>query len=143
MQISLFYLRKKYFYGFYYEKRKEYFMQQNLSINPVNTSFRANLDGRFLDAADGYYKQLKSPVKYKQFCSAVRRFAEIPNTDNITITYKKIFKDGKPSHALYAIEEGKESPVVLTVKDHFRKLLEKFSYMNEYEFKTKMGIIKK
>ena len=116
-------------------------MNTNLSIQPYNSNFKANLSPKFLDAADGYFKNAKQAGKYKQFCSAVRRFIEIPNTDNITIEYKKMYKDGNLSHALCANDGTKE--VVLTAKDQFRKMLEKFSYMNEHEFKTKMGILKK
>lgn len=116
-----------------------------MQITPVayNTqNFTANFDGRFLDAADAFYKKNNVPSKYKQFCSAVRRFAEVPNSDSITISYKKEFTKGQPVHTLYASESGK-SPVILTQKDQFRKLLEKFSYMNEYEFKLKTGLISK
>lgn len=111
--------------------------------NTINTqiSFRANIDSKFLDAADGFLK--KQPQKqYQQFQSAVRRFIEIPNSDNLTITYKKGFENGLPVHSLYANEAGKE-PILLTAKDQFRKLIQKFSYMNEYEFKIKTGLIKK
>ena len=105
-------------------------------------NFTAKFDGHFLDAADAFYKKNNVPSKYKQFCSAVRRFAEVPNSDSITISYKKEFTKGQPVHSLYASEPDK-SPVILTKKDQFRKLLEKFSYMNEYEFKLKTGLISK
>lgn len=111
--------------------------------NTINTqiSFKAGFDPKFLDAADGFLK--RQPEKqYKQFQSAVRRFVEIPNSDHLTITYKKGFENGTPIHILYANEAGKE-PILLTAKDQFRKLVQKFSYMNEYEFKIKTGLIKK
>lgn len=111
----------------------------NNTINP-QISFKANIDGKFLDAADGFLKN-QPRSQYKQFCSAVRRFSEIPNSDNLTIRYKKEYKNGYLSHALYAEEVGKPS-ILLTVKDQFRKLIQKFSYMNEYEFKVKTGLIK-
>ncbi len=112
----------------------------NNTIN-AQVSFKANIDSRFLDAADAFL-QKQSTKQYKQFNSAVRRFIEIPNSDHLTITYKKGFEKGLPVHSLYANEIGKQ-PILLTTKDHFRKLIQKFSYMNEYEFKVKTGLIKK
>ena len=116
---------------------------QNLTVNTNATSFRAHIDSKFLYAANAFYRENRSPAKYSQFRSAIRRFREIANSDSLTISYKKGFKDGKPSHLLYAKEEGKQQDILLAQKDQFRKLLEKFSYMNEYEFKIKTGLIKK
>lgn len=112
----------------------------NNSINS-QTSFKASIDSTFLNAADAFL-QKQSSKNYKQFNSAVRRFVEIPNSDHLTISYQKGFKEGKPTHSLFATEEGKK-PILLTEKDMFRKLIQKFSYMNEYEFKVKTGLIKK
>ena len=112
-----------------------------MNINQTQQpAFKANIDGRFLDAANGYLKN-KPQGQYKQFCSAVRRFVEVPNSDHITISYKKGFENGAPTHALYANQEGKD-PILLTKKDQFRKLIQKFSFMNEFEFKTKTGLLK-
>lgn len=112
----------------------------NNTIN-AQTSFKANIDSKFLNAADAFLQ--KQPAKnYKQFNSAVRRFIEIPNSDHLTITYKKGLENGLPVHSLYANEAGKES-ILLTAIDQFRKLIQKFSYMNEYEFKVKTDLIKK
>ena len=118
-------------------------MQYNNTIMPSNSAvaFKASFDAKFLNAADAYYQKMNSPAKYKQFCSAVRRFVEVPNSDHITIRYNRGYANGKPSHMLYASENGKD--VLLTAKDQFRKLLDKFSYMNEYEFKLKTGLTKK
>lgn len=113
----------------------------NNTISHQQPCFRANVDSKFLDAADGYL-QKQSPKQYKQFCSAVRRFVEIPNSNHLTIEYKKEFINNTVSHSLYATEAGK-TPILLTVKDQFRKLIQKFSFMNEYEFKIKTGLIKK
>ncbi|MGN0031034.1 MAG: hypothetical protein ACI37Q_03670 [Candidatus Gastranaerophilaceae bacterium] len=111
--------------------------------NTIDThiSFKANIDSKFLNAADAYLKN-QPPKQYKQFNSAVRRFVEIPNSDHLTISYKRSFQNGLPTHSLYANEAG-QPPILLTVKDQFRKLIQKFSYMNEYEFKIKTGLIKK
>lgn len=113
----------------------------NSAISFQQPTFRANINDKFLNAADGYLKN--RPVKeYKQFCSAIRRFHEVPKSDNINIEYKKTFQDGKEMHSLFAIEKDKE-PIVLATKDQFRKLIQKFIYMNEYEFKIKTGLIEK
>ena len=119
-------------------------MNTNMSISNSNMNFKAHLSDKFLDAADGYYRHSKQAGEYKQFCSAIRRFGEIPNTDNITLLYKKI-RDSKQNvfHMLIAQDKETGTETLLITKDLFRKLLKKFSYMNEYEFKTKMGLIKK
>ena len=111
--------------------------------NTINSqlSFRANIDGKFLNAADALLRN-QPPKLYKQFNSAVRRFIELPKSDHITISYKKEFRNGQPMHILYADGAGKK-PVVLAAKDQFRKLIQKFAFMNEYEFKIKTGLIKK
>lgn len=114
-----------------------------MQIKPYKQSFKAQIDDKFLDAADGYYKNSKSATEYKQFCSAIRRFSEMPNTDHITLSIGRFNEDGEARHALYAFDEKNDRFVVLTAKDQFRKLLKKFSFMNEYEFKVKMGMIEK
>ena len=114
---------------------------ENMNVSKTQQpAFKANIDRKFLDAADGYLKN-KPKGRYKQFCSAVRRFVEIPNSDHITISYKKSFERGVETHALYAEPKGNE-PILLTKKDLFRKLVQKFSFMNEFEFKTKTGLLK-
>lgn len=118
-------------------------MQSNLSIRSHQPVFKANISSKFLDAADAYFKTNKTRGQYKQFCCAVRRFSEIPNSDHITISYKKATKNDELFHELRAYISGQKDPVVLTSKNQFRKLLEKFSYMNEYEFKIKTGLINK
>lgn len=108
--------------------------------NTINSqvSFKANFTNEFLDAADSYLRRQKRS-EYKQFCSAIRRFAELPNSDSITIRYSKELKNGETVHALYADELGKK-PVLLTAKDQFRKVIKKFSFLSEREFKTKTGL---
>ena len=113
-------------------------MNNTISHQP---SFKANIDGKFLDAANAYLKK-RPEREYKQFCSAVRRFHEVPNSDHLTIAYKRGFENGKEMHSLVAMENEKE-PIMLSAKDQFRKLIQKFLYMNEYEFKIKTGLIKK
>lgn len=113
-------------------------MNSNLTVRPYQPVFKANFSDKFLNAADKYYSNTGNAKKYKQFCSAVRRFAELPNSDDVTIDYKSVINEGKREHILFASKLG-ESPVVLTAKDQFRKVLEKFSYMSEFEFNTKMA----
>ena len=113
----------------------------NNTILPYQPNFRANIDEKLLDAAHGYLKK-RSANEYKQFRSAIRRFHEVPNSDHLTIAYKRGYENGQEMHSLCAIENGKE-PIVLSKKDQFRKLVQKFLYMNEYEFKTKTGLIQK
>ena len=111
--------------------------------NKINSSlaFQANFDSKFLKASNAFLRN-RSNREISQFDSAVRRFEELPNSDHLTISYKKKFVEGKPMHMLFA-GENNENQVVLAAKDQFRKLIQKFSYMNEYEFQVKTGIISK
>ena len=59
----------------------------------------------------------------------------MPDTQGITISYERINEEGKMKHALIAQKGDKK--VVLSTKDQFRKIVEKFSHINEYEFKIK------
>ena len=113
-------------------------------IQGNHLSFRAKISDNFLSAAENYFfeNQRIPEAKYKQFCSAVRRFEELPDTDHITIDYKKSIKGDKAQHSIVGITDTAEK-INLTTKDRFRKAIEKFSYMNEYEFLLKMGLIKK
>ena len=114
-------------------------------ISTNNISFNAKISDNFLSAAENYFlKNSKIPEKkYKQFCSAVRRFEELPDTDHITIDYKKYKNtEGKLEHKIVGFTDDNSIKSTLTTKDMFRKAIEKFSYMNEYEFLLKMGLIK-
>lgn len=66
----------------------------------------------------------------------------MPNTDSINISGRRMYHNGEASYALYARDNNTGKSVLLTAKNQFRKLLEKFSYMNEYEFNVKMGLKK-
>ena len=114
-------------------------------IQANNIGFSAKISDNFLSAAENYfYANSKIPEKkYKQFNSAIRRFEELPETDHITIDYKKNVKNNKFQHSIVGINEATKEEVKLTSKDMFRKAVEKFSYMNEYEFLLKMGLLKK
>ena len=48
--------------------------------------------------------------------------------------------DGKRYHQLIAVRSGMDDSegTVLTVKDQFRKAIEKFTHINKYEFTKKM-----
>ena len=114
-------------------------MQSNLSVQPYRPAFKANVSESLIGAAESYYQKNYSPRGYNLFYEAVKRFNKLPNTDSITIGMKKIYSNGKKQFALYAKEEDTGRQVVLSQKDQFRKLLEKFTHINEYEFNLKMG----
>ena len=111
-----------------------------LPVNSVNTSFKANVSGDFRAAAENLLlhpkdKGMASLKKHDSFMHAIKRFGKFGNPETL-ITLKKEFKDGKRMFSLYAEEAGKE-PVLLTTKDNFRKVVEKFTHINEYEYNLK------
>lgn len=118
-------------------------MQVNFSVKTTQPAFKAKIEDNLLDAAYEHFCNHSSSKNYGQYCSALKRFSELPDTENVSIGYKKVFKNGKPSHMLYGFHETDFRAVVLTKKDFFRQLIDKFSYMTEAEFLTKMSLLKK
>ena len=106
-----------------------------MNINSINNMpFRAEISRRFLVPAQRHLENA-SYRQQVQFEDNVDMFENMPNTQGITISYERVSQDGKIQHALVAQKGDKK--VVLSTKDQFRKIVEKFSHMNEYEFKTK------
>jgi len=106
-----------------------------MKINSINnTSFKANISSRFLAPAK---RQLENATYTQQinFEDNLNMFKAMPNTQGITISYERIREDGELKHALIAQKGDKK--VILSQKDQFRKLVEKFSRMTEYEFRQK------
>lgn len=106
-----------------------------MNINSINNvSFGAEISRRFLVPAQRHLEN----ATYRQqinFEDNVDMFQKMPYTEGITISYERVSQDGKIQHALIAQKGDKK--VVLSTKDQFRKIVEKFSHMNEHEFKTK------
>lgn len=106
-----------------------------MNINSVNNlSFRAEVSQRFLAPAKRHLEN----ATYRQqsmFEDNVAMFENMPNTEGIIISYERVRENGEMKHALVAQKGDKK--VTLSVKDQFRKIVEKFSRMNEYEFQTK------
>lgn len=113
-----------------------------LPISNVNTNFKANVSSDFRAAAENLLLHPKntgmaSAKKHESFMNAIKRFGKFGNPETL-ITLKKEFKDGKKMFSLYA-EEPNKNPVLLTTKDSFRKVVEKFTHINEYEFNIKVN----
>lgn len=111
-----------------------------LPVNNVNTNFKANVSKDFRAAAENLLlhpkdQRMASAKKHNSFMHAIKRFGKFGNSETL-ITLKKEFKDGKKTFSLYAEENGKE-PILLTSKDSFRKVVEKFTHINEYEYNLK------
>ena len=113
-----------------------------MNISPISNNqpcFNAKISHAFWDAAENYMlgSTEKRVVNYGQFARAVEKFSKYGN-DETTIVYKKEFVDGAKRFALYAEEAGK-APILLAAKDSFRKLLQKFTHISEYEYNIKTG----
>ncbi|MBQ7764739.1 hypothetical protein IJ384_05165 [bacterium] len=114
-----------------------------MNISPINNNqpnFQAKISHSFWDAAENYMLGAteKRSVNYGQFARAVEKFGKYGN-DETTIVFKKEIVDGTKRFSLYAEELGK-NPVLLATKDSFRKLLQKFTHISEYEYNLKMNI---
>lgn len=110
-------------------------IQSNYQSN-YQPNFKATVSKDFIDAAKNYLK--KNPTKLEAFEKKVDTY-KYYGTDDINIFYKKNIINGKANYALYAAKNGMkpEEYVVLTVKDFFRKVVEKFMHINKYEFDMK------
>lgn len=117
-------------------------MQVN-SVNQNNsTSFKANVSHEFVNAAKNYYTKnfnfSQSSARIDRFMSKVGDFEKF-GKDDIDVVYDKVLMNGKTQHVLYAKTQDMKPGdyIVLTAKDQFRKVLEKFTHINKYEFDVK------
>ena len=106
-----------------------------MNINSINNlSFSAKISPRFLTPAKRYLEDANYRQQIK-FEDNLDMFSKMPYTEDIIISYERTRENGELKHALVAQKGDKK--VVLSTKDQFRKLVEKFSNMSEYEFRTK------
>ena len=115
-------------------------MQSNLSISASQTNFKAQVSNKFIKTAHNFYQGIgKNKDKLRKFDEKVQLLREW-GYDDYYIKYVKKDANGKRKHMLIAVKNGMEDwqGAVLTSKDMFRKVAEKFCYMNKCEFTTKM-----
>lgn len=113
-------------------------MQVNSIQNNNQPNFQARVSQKFVKAADNYFKKYGDLQKKANFDNKVDEFIDF-GTDKMVVQYKKLVKDNKTSHKLYVRDydsEGQKA-FLLTEKDNFRKVLEKFSHINDFEFNKK------
>ena len=122
-------------------------MQINSSNKNSNFSFQAKVSPDFINAAKNYYTKtnsyLQCDAKINKFMHKIGEYDKF-GKDDVTVIYQKVHLNGQTQHALYAVKEGMQPGdyVVLTVKDQFRKVLEKFLRINKYEFDVKTKDVK-
>ena len=115
-------------------------MQSNLNVTPYRPAFQANVHKDFINAACIHYNKQHAPQKFEKFMQKVQAFKRY-GTNDVNIIYDKVTLNGKTQHVLYAVKDGMKQGeyVVLSTKDQFRKLVEKFMHINEYEYTMKMA----
>lgn len=116
-------------------------MQINSIHSNYQTNFQANVSKNFVAAAKNYLE--KNPVKFDAFKKKVETY-KYYGTDDINVFHSRKMLNGKEHYVLYAAKDGMkpEEYAVLTVKDAFRKVVEKFMHINKYEFDMKTMNIK-
>ncbi len=115
-------------------------MQTNLSISQSQTNFKAQIEKNFINNAKKFYKGIgNNKAKLKQFEEKVNAFKDY-GYDDYFIKYVKKDFNGEQRHMLIAVRNGMADTMgtVLTSKDKFRKVVEKFLHINKWEFTTKM-----
>lgn len=113
-------------------------MQINSVQSNYQPNFQANVSDNFIKAAKNHLTKVGNQAKIDAFVKKIDNFKNY-GSDDIDVIHERIFRDGKQYYALYATKKGlpKEDNVLLTVKDQFRKVVEKFMHINKYEFETK------
>lgn len=115
-------------------------MQSNLSVNNIQPNFHAKVSKHFIDDAHKMFncKHVKKDLQVG-FDKKVTEFGNF-GYDEYSVKYVKKDIDGKRYHQLIAVRKGMEDSegALLTSKDRFRKVIEKFIHINKYEFNTKM-----
>lgn len=111
-------------------------MQSYLNLNNHPT-FGASVSDRFIKAVHNYYNGVEyRPYKIKPFEERVKQVFNDFGYDEFTIIYKKEKENGANFHYLYA--GNGEYKVLLTKKDKFRKVIDKFMNMNKHELYIKI-----
>ena len=115
----------------------------NITNSSNNLSFNAKFSPKFLEIADCYHKNLRKNTIQASFDNAVDKFSKFPDTENITIHYKKIFENGHQQYLLIAENDITKEKSILLQKDELRMLLKAFSFLEECEFINKLSEIKR
>ena len=93
-------------------------MQVNSINNNSQPSFKAYISNDFYVATEKYFQKIGQPSRMDKFEKQMDRIASMGDIDT-KIFHKRILQ------------------VILSTKDQFRKLIEKFMHINEYEFNLK------
>lgn len=113
-------------------------MQSNLSVNNVNPVFGARVSKNFIKAAHNYLNGVEyNGQKCRNFDRKVTKVENNFDNDDYTIIHKKIRNGKNTEHALYAINENYD-PILITKKDKFRKVIEKFMHLSKQELDAKI-----
>jgi len=115
-------------------------MQSTLSVNNIQPSFHAQVSKNFIkNAINTIDSQMRNKSLKINFDKKVKEFADF-GYDDFFVKYVKENIDGVRYHKLIAVKPGMDDSqgTVLTKKDKFRKVIEKFTHINKYEFTKKM-----
>ena len=113
-------------------------MLSDLSVTSYKPSFGIKVNKRFIDAAHNYYNDVEyRPWRTKPFDKRVKEVIDTFGYDEFELVFKKERENGVLMHCLYAIKEGMDD-VLISRKDQFRKLMDKFRYMTKGELYLKI-----
>jgi len=115
-------------------------MKINNVYDNYQLNFSAQVSKNFISASRNYCENTKQGKQViDKFFQQIRNFKKFGYED-YTIEYKKNRVNGKTEYSLIALRYGmKDSDgMVLTKKDNFRKVFQKFLHMNKHEFIQKI-----
>lgn len=98
-------------------------------------NFKASVSYRFINSAE---KMLKQDRRYDILSNFRKKVDDFENYgfDDYKIFFKKVKDGDKVNFGLFA--GNGENEVLLSQKNKFRKIVEKFTHITKYEFTKKM-----
>ncbi len=116
-------------------------MQINRIENHNNTSFGIKISKELINGASNLYWATEyNQGKFNRFYRKAKFMEERFGFNDYTIIPKTTYENGKKNSSLYAVKDGEsiDDGVLLTMKDNFRKVLDKFIHINEFELAAKI-----
>jgi hypothetical protein len=117
-------------------------MQSNLSINSNSPSFGLKVNKEFIKAAHNYYNGVEyRPGRVNVFDANVRKVEQNYGYDEFEMYHEKRTEGGKEFFRLLVKRDGMK-PVLISEKDQFRKIIEKFRRFTKGELYAKIKAAK-
>ena len=113
-----------------------------MQVNKVQNNqltFGIKISPNLIKAADEFYKrQNNGQAQFDKFLKKAKIMEENFGYNEYTIDFKNTKVNSKRVKALFAVKDDKSKRVLLAYKSGFRKLLDRFNLINEFELNNKL-----